>query len=75
MQIAMPKLNDTGDGGDIQEILVEVGDRVEAGDAVMTVEMEKSVIDIESTHDGQVKEIHVVVGDTVEVGQILVELE
>lgn len=71
----MPKLNDAGDGGDVQEILVEVGDRIEVGGVVMTVEMEKSVIDIESTHDGQVKEIHVAAGDTVEVGQTLVELE
>jgi len=75
LQIKMPKLNDTEDPGVVQEILLQVGEQVEVDDPVMTVEMEKSVVDIESMHAGTVKEILVAEGDTVAVGQVLMELE
>ncbi len=74
VEIVMPKLNDAGDAGQVDEIIVKVGDTVAAGDAVMTVEMEKAVIDIESTGAGTVKRIDVAPGDTVEVDRVLMEL-
>ncbi len=74
-QITMPKLNDFGDSGEVSEILISVGDQVAAGDVVMNVEMEKSVVEIESTHDGTVKSIKVAEGDEVDVDQVLIELE
>ncbi len=74
-QIEMPKLNDFGDAGEVSEIHVEVGDNVQTGDVVVSVEMEKSVIEIESTHTGSITAINVEVGDEVEVGSVLIELE
>ena len=71
----MPKLNDAGDDGQVDELLVAVGDAVAIGDAVMTVEMEKAVIEIESTHAGTVKRIIAAPGDTVAIGQPLMDLE
>jgi pyruvate/2-oxoglutarate dehydrogenase complex dihydrolipoamide acyltransferase (E2) component len=75
MDIVMPQLNDAGDPGEVSEILVEVGDTVSKGDAVMSLEMEKAIVEVESEHDGTVKAIAVEVGDEVEVGQKLLELE
>lgn len=74
-QIEMPKLNDFGDAGEVSEIHVAVGDTVEVGDVVVSVEMEKSVVEIEAQEAGTVKNIAVAEGDEVEVGQLLIELE
>ena len=75
VQIVMPKLNDAGDDGQVDELLVAVGDAVAIGDAVMTVEMEKAVIEIESPYAGKVKHIIVAPGDIVAIGQPLMDLE
>jgi len=75
MHILMPKLNDAGDPGSVNEIFVSIGDVVALGDPLMAVEMEKAIIEIEATEAGTVKHIPVQVGDEVKVGQVLVELE
>jgi pyruvate/2-oxoglutarate dehydrogenase complex dihydrolipoamide acyltransferase (E2) component len=75
MPIVMPKLNDAGDPGVVNEIFVNPGDAVALGQAVMAVEMEKAIIEIEATQAGTVKSIPVQVGDEVKVGQVLLELE
>ena len=52
MQIVMPKLNDAADAGVVNEILVKPGDAVSVGDAVLAMEMEKAIIQIEATAAG-----------------------
>jgi len=71
----MPKLNETGEDAAIDEILVEVGDEVLPGQSVMTVEMEKAVVPIESPHSGKVLKINVAQGDEVAIGAVLIELK
>lgn len=75
MQIVMPQLNGAGDPGVVSEIFVKVGDTVAVGRAVMAVEMEKAIVEIEATAPGAVKEIAVRVGEQVSVGQVLIQLE
>lgn len=75
MQILMPRLNDAGDPGTVNEIFVAEGDVLSVGDKVLAVEMEKAIIEIEATEAGTVKRIPVKVGDEVQVAQVLVELE
>ena len=75
MHIVMPQLNDAADAGTIHEIYVAVGDSLTLGDPLMSVEMEKAIIEIEATETGTVTEVCVEVGDEVKVGQVLVELE
>ena len=72
--ITFSQLNDAGDGGQISEILVEVGDVIAVGDPVVAVEMVKSIVEVESPHAGTVAVIHVKPGDAVEVDQLLIEL-
>ena len=75
MQILMPKLNETGEDAIIEEVLVAVGDSVDQGQPVLSVEMEKAIVDIESEHQGKVAKIHVNKGDEVPIGAVLIELE
>ncbi len=74
-QILFPQLNDAGDGGEVSEVLVEVGEDIVVGDPVISVEMEKAMVEVESPHDGKVAKVHVTEGDTVQIGQLLIELE
>ena len=57
------------------EIIVSVGDKVEAGDSLVTIESEKASIEIPCPFGGVVKEICVSVGDRVGEGQVLVVVE
>lgn len=60
--------------GRIVKLLVEVGDTVEQGQAVIIVEAMKMENEVEAAGDGVVSAIHVAAGDTVDSGAILVEV-
>jgi pyruvate/2-oxoglutarate dehydrogenase complex dihydrolipoamide acyltransferase (E2) component len=75
MTIRMPKLNETGENGIIAEILVQVGDEVQQGQPVLSVEMEKAIVEIESPFRGVVGKINVAKGDEVAIEDVLIELE
>ena len=51
-----------------------MGDVIAVGDPVVAVEMDKSIVEVESPHAGTVAVIHVKPGDAVEVDQLLIEL-
>ncbi len=55
--------------------IVEPGTVVEEGDTLAEVEIEKSIIVVESPAHGRVVEVHASPGDTVRPGMILVTLE
>ena len=61
--------------GTIVKILVEVGQRVEAGQGVVVLEAMKMENQIEADKSGTVKSINVKPGDTVGAGDIVVEIE
>jgi pyruvate dehydrogenase E2 component (dihydrolipoamide acetyltransferase) len=68
------KLPDLGEGiheGEIIEVLVKPGDRVEDGQTVLVVETDKAAAEIPSPVTGIVKEIRVKSGQTVRVGEVL----
>lgn len=68
------KLPDLGEGiheGEIVEVLVSVGDRVEDGQPILLVETDKATTEVPSPVDGVVAEIKVKPGDIVKVGQVL----
>ena len=68
------KLPDLGEGiheGEIVEVLVSVGDRVEDGQSIMVIETDKATTEVPSPVTGVVKEIKVKAGDTVSVGDVL----
>ncbi|MCE5243992.1 MAG: 2-oxo acid dehydrogenase subunit E2 [Desulfobacteraceae bacterium] len=68
------KLPDLGEGiheGEIVEVLVSVGDRVEDGQTILIVETDKATTEVPAPVDGTVKEIRVKPGQVVKVGDVL----
>ena len=61
--------------GNITKILVSVGQKVQKGDVVMTMEAMKMENNITAEADGTVKAIVAQVGQSVNQGDVLVELE
>jgi pyruvate carboxylase subunit B len=61
--------------GMILSVKVKVGDRVETGDVVMTIEAMKMQNDVKSTHRGVVKEIMTYQGEVVNNGDLLMVVE
>jgi pyruvate dehydrogenase E2 component (dihydrolipoamide acetyltransferase) len=60
---------------DLIEIMVEVGDKVEEEDGLITLETEKASMDVPTTHGGIVKEILVKVGDKMNSGDLIARVE
>ncbi|EBJ1007146.1 dihydrolipoyllysine-residue acetyltransferase [Salmonella enterica] len=66
------KVPDIGaDEVEITEILVKVGDKVEAEQSLITVEGDKASMEVPSPQAGVVKEIKVSVGDKTETGKMI----
>jgi pyruvate dehydrogenase E2 component (dihydrolipoamide acetyltransferase) len=71
------KIPDIGDFSDIPviEILVKVGDTVEAEQPILTLESDKASMDVPSPAAGKIAEIVVKVGDKVSMGSVVGKLE
>src|SRR5690606_24908044 len=65
----------TGMPGNIVDVLVKVGDSVNAGQAVLITEAMKMETEIHATIAGTVKGVHVAKGDRVTPGEVLIEIE
>jgi biotin carboxyl carrier protein len=60
--------------GQVIQVLVQVGDTVEAGQTLLIMEAMKMEIRVAAPKDGVVKHLSVKAGETVDRGQILVEI-
>ncbi|NIG62242.1 MAG: dihydrolipoyllysine-residue acetyltransferase [Serratia symbiotica] len=70
------KVPDIGvDEVEITEIIVKVGDKVEAEQSLITVEGDKASMEVPSPQAGVVKEIKVAVGDKTETGKLMMIFE
>ena len=74
MEIKLPKLGEGADSGTVVNVLVQEGDSVEKGQALIELENEKAVAPIPSTAAGTVQSLRVKTGDKISVGQVLVVL-
>jgi len=68
---------DIGDAADVEiiEMLVAVGDSVEAEDGLMTLETDKATMDVPAPQAGKIVKIAVKVGDKVSEGSFVLTLE
>lgn len=68
---------DIGDFSDVEviEVLVNVGDSINAEDSLITVESEKAAMEIPAPEAGVIKEMKIKVGDTVSEGTLMMILE
>ncbi|WP_339648961.1 dihydrolipoyllysine-residue acetyltransferase [Halopseudomonas pelagia] len=70
------KVPGIGDGaGEVIEILVKVGDKVEAEQSLVTLESDKASMEIPCPKAGTIKSIKVKMGDNLKEGDDLIELE
>jgi pyruvate dehydrogenase E2 component (dihydrolipoamide acetyltransferase) len=70
------RVPDIGNGqGEVIELLVKVGDRIEAEQSLLTLEADKASMEIPAPKAGVVKAIKVKVGDTLKEGDEILELE
>jgi pyruvate dehydrogenase E2 component (dihydrolipoamide acetyltransferase) len=69
IEINVPDICD--DAVEVTEVLVKVGDKIEADQSLIVVEGDKASMEVPSPQAGVVKEIKVAVGDTVETGKLI----
>ena len=71
------KVPDIGDAKDVEviEILVAVGDTIEAEQSLVTLESDKSSMEIPASQGGVIKSIAVKVGDKVSEGAVILTVE
>ena len=71
------KVPDIGDFKDVEviEILVNVGDTIEAEQSLITVESDKASMEIPASMAGVVKQIDIKIGDKVNEGSVILQVE
>jgi dihydrolipoamide dehydrogenase len=71
------RVPDIGDFADVPviEVLVSVGDEVQAEDPLVTLESDKATMDVPAPSAGVVKQLRVSIGDRVSEGSVLMTLE
>jgi pyruvate dehydrogenase E2 component (dihydrolipoamide acetyltransferase) len=73
IEIHVPDIG--ADEVEVTEIMVKVGDTVEADQSLITVEGDKASMEVPSPQAGVVKEIKIAVGDTVATGKVMMIFE
>src|ERR1051326_3520609 len=73
--INLPELGENVEGGAVVDILVAVGDQIDAGQALLEVEAGKGTVEVPSPVGGKVAQILVNRGDEIKTGQLLVKLD
>ena len=68
---------DIGDFKDVEviEVLVKPGDKINKNDPIVTIESDKSSLEIPSPSSGEIKDLKVKIGDKVSEGSILATIE
>ena len=68
---------DIGDFKDVEviEILVKPGDKINKNDPIVTIESDKSSVEIPSPSAGEIKDLKVKIGDKVSEGSLLATIE
>jgi len=73
-QILVPDIGDFK-GVEVIEVMIKVGDTVQAEDSLITLETDKATMDVPSPFAGTVKELKIKVGDKVSEGDLVVMIE
>ncbi|WP_085298340.1 dihydrolipoyllysine-residue acetyltransferase [Cognaticolwellia mytili] len=74
IDVAVPDIGEDGEV-DVIDVLIAVGDVIEAEDGLITLETDKATMDVPSSHAGTVKEVLIKVGDKVKQGSLVIKLE
>ena len=74
IKITVPDMGDFKDV-EIIEVLVKSGQTINKNDSLITLESDKSSVEVPSTHSGKVEKIDVAVGDKVNKGDTILTLD
>jgi len=74
-EIRLPEISENVDSGEVIEVLVAEGDRIEVDQGIVELETDKAAFEVPSTVAGTVAEVVVSKGDTVKVGQVLIRVD
>ena len=68
---------DMGDFKDVEviEVLVKNGQTINKNDSIITLESDKSSVEVPSTHSGKIEKVNVSVGDKINKGDLILTLE
>ena len=74
LKITVP---DMGDFKDVEviEVLVKEGQSIDENDSIITLESDKSSVEVPSTHSGKVDKISIAVGDKINKGDLILTLD
>ena len=72
--ILVPNIGDFNNV-EIIEVLINEGQQIEKGDTVITLESDKSSVEVPSNISGTVKAVHIKIGDKVSEGSLVASLE
>ena len=74
LKITVP---DMGDFKDVEviEVLVKEGQSIDKNESIITLESDKSSVEVPSTHSGKVDKINIAVGDKINKGDLILTLE
>jgi pyruvate dehydrogenase complex dihydrolipoamide acetyltransferase long form len=75
VEFKLPELGENVESGDVVQVLVAEGDRIEANQPVCELETDKAVVEIPCPQAGKIVKVHFQKGDTVKVGQTLLTVE
>ena len=73
--VLLPDIGETIDEGVVEEWLVEVGDEVEKGEPILTVEVDKATLEVAATAEGILVRQLVDVEQAVRTGDPLAEID
>ena len=74
IEVKVPNIGDFKNV-EVIEVLVKEGQEVKKNDAVITIESDKSSVEIPSSHNGKIKSLKLNVGDKVSEGDKILDLE
>ena len=74
IEIKVPNIGDF-EGVEVIEVLTSEGKIIVKNDPLITIESDKSSVEIPSNHDGKVKSLKIKVGDKVSEGDLILVLE
>mgnify|MGYP003573763664 FL=1 len=74
VEVTLPDIGDF-EQVDIIEVLVAVGDQIEAEDSIVTLESDKATMEIPSPYAGTVQTIEIKKGDKISQGGLIMAME
>lgn len=74
-EIRLPEISENVESGEVLEVLVKVGDFIEAEQSLIELETEKAAFEVPSSVSGKVVEINAKEGDEIKVGQIIAKVD